>query len=97
MTTRLAIVDLDGVVADNDARFARARANGDGRKGAEGPVDWSIAFDPDLVSLDGLIMGADQAVKSLEQRCTIIYLTSRPESIREATQTWLALMGKDSS
>lgn len=79
----IAIIDLDGVVANNTERFARASTNG--------RIDWKVAFDPALVPLDTLIEGADLAVKRLEQQhYTIVFLTSRPEKMREATETWLA-------
>lgn len=87
---KLAIIDLDGVVANNDERFALARDNSDGRKGAPGPINWRIAFDPALVPLDVLMKGADKAIKNLEKRgYSIVFLTSRPETMRQATAEWL--------
>lgn len=80
---KLAVVDLDGVVANNAERFARATK-------PDSTINWKIAFTPELVALDTLIPGADKAVKNLEKHGYIpIFLTSRPESMREATQTWL--------
>lgn len=87
--TRLAVIDLDGVVANSDERFARARTNGDGRK-SQAPFDWSIAFNPALVSLDTLIPGTLEAIEWLERKgYEILFLTSRPESMRLATEEWL--------
>jgi hypothetical protein len=88
--TRIAIIDIDGVIANSDARFALARQGGDGQKGAAGSVNWSVAFEPANVVLDTLIQGADQAVQRLERLgYAIIFLTSRPESMRQATEAWL--------
>src|ERR1043166_3013109 len=83
---RITFVDLDGVIANNEARFARATLNG--------KIDWQIAFDPELVTLDTLIEGVHQQLETLEsQGYTIIYLTSRPEPMRKATEAWLARHG----
>jgi hypothetical protein len=55
-----------------------------------GKIDWQIAFDPELVVLDIIIDGVHAQLEALERRgYTIIYLTSRPESMRAATLTWL--------
>ncbi len=83
---KIVIVDLDGVVANSDARFKRAKV---GTR-----TDWSVAFDPALVQLDTLIDGADLAVLNLEiQGYNVYFLTSRPESMRAATEIWLAQYG----
>jgi len=85
----LAIIDLDGVVADSTERFKRATR-------PDGSIDWPTAFNPDLVALDVPIDGAEVAMKRLEQRgYTIVFLTSRPESMRDATQAWLDVHGLD--
>lgn len=79
---KLAIIDLDGVVANSDARFARATVNG--------KVNWKVAFDPSLVELDTLIDGCPGCIESLEkQGYKAVFLTSRPEPMREATEVWL--------
>lgn len=79
---KLAIVDLDGVVANRDARFAKATING--------KVNWDVAFDPALVELDTLIDGCSTSIESLEwDGYTVIFLTSRPEPMRDATVKWL--------
>jgi hypothetical protein len=86
----LAIVDLDGVVANSDARFVRATNE-------QGRVNWKVAFDPELVTLDTLIPGADKAIKMLEERrYNVSFLTSRPEHMRATTESWLAQHGLDS-
>jgi hypothetical protein len=77
----LYIIDIDGVVADSTERFKRATNNG--------KIDWSIAFTPELVSLDTLIEGADDAIRELCRLGDVVYLTSRPESMWEATHAWL--------
>lgn len=83
---KLAVVDLDGIVSNSDARFARATTNG--------KIDWRIAFNPDLVTLDTLIDGCPGCLKRLEaDGYTVIFLTSRPEPMRVATEQWLSLHG----
>ncbi len=77
------IIDLDGIVANSSARFEIATK--------DGKIDWSLAFDPELVKLDTLIEGADTIIKQL--RGDIVYLTSRPESMWQATHTWLTQHG----
>lgn len=82
----LALVDLDGIVTNSDARFAKATTNG--------KIDWRIAFNPDLVELDTLIDGCPACLSNLESNgYTVIFLTSRPEPMREATEQWLTLHG----
>jgi phosphoglycolate phosphatase-like HAD superfamily hydrolase len=79
---KLAIVDLDGVVANSDARFAKATVNG--------KINWKIAFDPTLVELDTLIDGVHASLEELEwQGYNVIFLSSRPEPMKDATIEWL--------
>lgn len=94
---KIAIVDLDGVVADSSARFAKAEEAKQSAL-AQNATDrqatseyWRSAFTPELVDLDTLIDGADLAVKRLEQRAgyNIVFLTSRPEDMHVATEKWL--------
>lgn len=80
MATRpLAIVDLDGVVADVRHRLHHLSGRA---------KDWDNFFaaipnDPPLA--EGLA-----AVTTLAVDHDIVYLTGRPERTREATETWLA-------
>jgi phosphoglycolate phosphatase-like HAD superfamily hydrolase len=84
MTTKIAIVDLDGVVADSTVRFEKATQNE--------KINWKIAFTPDLVSLDTLMDGVADALTTLEsQGYRVIFLTSRPEHMWKATEAWLNL------
>lgn len=112
---KLAIIDLDGVVADNTARFAKAEEAKQAfitQKTAEkierfhrteigwssetvekqaANLYWQTAFTPELVSLDTLIDGVNEALLELQYTHghKLILLTSRPESMREATMEWL--------
>lgn len=82
----LAFIDLDGVVCDNSARFARATANG--------KINWGLTFHPPLLKLDTLIANADQSIFTLEQEgWKISYLSSRPDRLCEASETWLGQYG----
>jgi HAD superfamily, subfamily IIIB (Acid phosphatase) len=84
--SNICIVDIDGVVANSDTRFARATT--------DGRVNWKVAFDPALVTLDTLILGAVESIKTLEERhYSVLFLTSRPEHMRAATEAWLAQHG----
>ncbi len=84
---KLAIIDLDGVVANSDARFDRARQ-------ADDRINWKIAFDPELIPLDVPVPGAADALSFLERKGYLVcFLTSRPEPMRAATAAWLMLHG----
>ncbi len=59
---------------------------------------WRTVFDPTLVETDTLVdEGVTEAIAAIEQHeenddlWQIVYLTSRPESMREATLDWLTL------
>ncbi len=93
-TSKLALIDLDGVVIDATARFARAEEI---RQAHLSPTSreaneryWREALDPAYTHLDTLIEGADEHLASLRREgFRIIYLSSRPESMRDATLKWL--------
>ena len=78
----LAIVDIDGVLADVRHRLHHV----EGR-----PKNWRAFFagipqDPPLD--DGLA-----AVRELARSCEVVYVTGRPEYTRGRTQDWLARHG----
>lgn len=80
---KLAIIDLDGVVANQTVRFERATR-------PDGSIDWTIAFDPSLVELDSIIDGTREAIRHMDDiGFSIVFLTSRPESMQIATNAWL--------
>jgi hypothetical protein len=98
--TKIAFIDLDGVVADATKRFERADiAKALYLSGTDRPemlsreatnVYWREVFNSENVPLDTLIEGVVEALVTLEQQdYRLIYLTSRPESMRAATQEWL--------
>jgi len=105
--TQLAIIDLDGVIADNTKRFEKAEEakqaflaecraepiviDDDRFKRAKEATNlyWQTVFTPDLVALDTLIEGAGEAIEMIEKQYDVIYLTSRPETMRLATHEWL--------
>lgn len=96
---KLAIIDLDGVIADATARFAKAeevkQAWLDKTTLDVTNVYWRAVFNPEYVPLDTLIDGVVEAISFIERYPSdqhgydVIYLTSRPESMREATYNWL--------
>ncbi len=91
---KLAFIDLDGVVVNASVRFQRAE---DLRKAHPFPTSkeaynqyWRDALDPAYCHLDTLIEGAAEHLENLRRDgYGIIYLSSRPESMRKATATWL--------
>ncbi len=104
---KLAIIDLDGVVANVDARFAEAEKakqtflqdkeariealfSGPGIDKEATNLYWRTVFNPDLVPLDTVIDGANDALLDIQVAgYKVIFLTSRPEHIRDATTRWL--------
>lgn len=98
---KLAIIDLDGVICNVDARFAQAeevkqayikQTGGypyyDEREATN--VYWRAVFDPAQVPKDTLIDGVNEALLSVQEAgYKVIFLTSRPESMRDATAHWL--------
>lgn len=83
---KIAFIDLDGTVCNNQKRFEQATH--------KGKIDWEIAFDPLLLDLDELIVAADQTIEALAaEDWTIIYLSSRPENLQRATKNWLKRHG----
>jgi len=102
---KLAIIDLDGVIANAEARFAAAELAKEQwlmerQKGLPYAVDqrveksatdvyWRAVFNPANVPLDTLIDGAREALNALRASRPLIVLTSRPEAMRGATVRWL--------
>lgn len=94
--TKVAFIDLDGVVANADARFALAEQTANAKhdqvlsRGSWTDLYWRTVFTPEHLTLDTLIDGAKDALYELEQEgYQTVFLTSRPEHMREATQRWL--------
>ena len=83
---KLAFIDLDGVVCDSTARFARATQGG--------KINWGLAFHPPMLEMDTLIENADKIILGLESTgWKIIYLSSRPDRLSEACENWLIQHG----
>ena len=79
----LAVVDIDGVLADVRHRLHHIS---DGRR------DWGGFFgemDSDVLLVPGRSAVEDAASEGLE----IVYLTGRPEAYRDVTRAWLARHG----
>jgi len=97
---KIAFVDIDGVVANADARFKQAMADADavfeGRSYEQREYNdyyWRAVFNPDYIPLDTLIdEGVNEALLALQEGdrgYKIIFMTSRPESMSHATRLWL--------
>lgn len=56
---------------------------------------WQTAFTPELVALDTLIDDVSWSLNRIEDAgYEVIYLTSRPETLREATTKWFHSLPK---
>lgn len=83
ITEKLAIVDLDGVIADSSERFAQATW-------PDGSIDWDLALNGDKVYLNTPIAGVHEALNQLHiNDWTIVYLTSRLWHMEAETREWL--------
>ena len=104
-STKLAIIDLDGVTADNDDRHTVAwrdamkvkdafmdAMNYEERERVFNAIFYSGAglFNPEYVKLDKVVQGAAEVINRLiTNGWIIIFQSSRPESMRAATVQWL--------
>lgn len=81
--TRIAVVDIDGVIADVRHRLHFVKGS---------PRDWDGFFD--AAAFDGVLsQGRAWIDEALASDLDIVYLTGRPERCRAATQDWLAEHG----
>lgn len=88
--TKIAIIDLDGVIADTTVRFSVADGTGFPKRGDGADKYWAVAFDPQLVRQDEVIEGAKAALEMLRSEgWHIVILTSRPVNLYPDTLDWL--------
>lgn len=91
----IAFIDLDGVVANSDQRFALAERTANAKhqkelsRGAWTDLYWRTVFDSANVHMDMPIDGAYDALSRIEEDYDVHFLTSRPEYMRTATIAWL--------
>ncbi len=77
----LAIIDIDGTLADNTHRSHLV----DGEQ-----KDWDAFLQPALVRIDAVIPGTQRALKIMQSKnFEIVFLTGRNEGLRGATSEWL--------
>jgi ribonucleotide monophosphatase NagD (HAD superfamily) len=100
MDTKVAIVDIDGVIACNEDRVRLAKfvakliAQSKGQEPHENSIHWEIAFYPILARLDTPLPGASKALDVLAANgYRVFLLTSRPETMRQETEEWLERHG----
>ena len=74
----LAVVDIDGVLADVRHRLHHVRSN---------PKDWEAFFA--AAPQDPLLEQGHETVTRLAEVFDIVYLSGRPERCREDTLAWL--------
>lgn len=100
----LAIIDIDTnrergqaenmMVVNNSERSRIAREYADHFSGREQTsAFFAKMFDPDLVKHDVIEPGAREQIERIELRAKVVYLTSRPHTMREATLQWLEEQG----
>lgn len=76
---RLALLDIDGVLADERHRVDHAVNR-----------RWAQYFDPKLVAQDGIWkQGQELAQRLVDEGWTIAYLTGRRSILRPVTERWL--------
>ncbi len=105
MSKTLAIIDLDTnrergqadnlMVANSSerSRIARGYANQFSSR-EQTSVFFTKMFDPELVKLDVLEPQARSLLERIEARgAQVVYLTSRPHTMQEATEQWLTEQG----
>lgn len=78
----IAVVDIDGVLADVRHRLHHLAAR---------PKDWAGFFA--AASHDPVLEKGRETARELAKVCDLVYLSGRPESCREDTATWLERHG----
>jgi hypothetical protein len=73
----VAVVDVDGVVADVRHRLRHVTGR---------PKDWRAFFDG--AADDPLLTEGEETVRRLAEVFDIVYLSGRPERLREVTERW---------
>lgn len=80
---KLALIDIDGLIADDDHRVHFALDK-----------KWTDYFRTDLVKQDGLLPeGYDLVSDLVDAGWTIAYLTGRRDTLRVVTEDWLDFYG----
>jgi hypothetical protein len=91
---KLAIIDIDGVIADSSHRFTIAKDAKEAHPGSDkekNQIYWDTALNAALIPHDRPIEGAASILDLLEEEgYHILLLSSRPESLRSATEAWLS-------
>ena len=83
MKKDVVIFDLDGTLADIDARRKLATK-------PDGKMDWDTFFDPDNIKLDLPNDSVIQMAKTLDaQGFTIVIFSGRSKATKDATAAWL--------
>ena len=75
----VAVVDIDGVVADVRHRLHHVTGR---------PKDWRSFFA--AAADDGLLAEGEHAVRALAEVYDVVYLSGRPERLRRVTEDWFA-------
>ena len=75
----VAVIDIDGVVADLRHRLHHV---------TEHPKDWWRFFAG--ADADGLLVEGEETVRALAEVYDVVYLSGRPERLRAVTERWFA-------
>ncbi|WHT21891.1 hypothetical protein N8J89_12760 [Crossiella sp. CA-258035] len=79
MTRRLAVLDIDGTVADVQHRLPLLNS--------DSPTRWADFFD--AAADDPLLPDGAALARQLANEHEIVWLTGRPERLRGVTESWL--------
>lgn len=91
MTAKIAIVDIDGVLADGSKRFEEADKSGWPKSGPGANDYWDIVFNKDLIAADTCFEGVNEKLLELKVAGFDIFLvSSRPERLYLVTEGWLS-------
>ncbi len=79
---KIAIIDIDGVIADSIERFKQCTEGG--------KINWDRALSSELLHLDKLIQNAAENLYGISEHYDkTILLTSRYDHMRQASLVWL--------
>lgn len=76
------LVDIDGTISDDTIRYNLSLKE-------NGKVDWNSYFDNDLILNDKVNNDLKNRIIKYSKEYKIIFLTGRPEFLRDATIKWL--------
>ncbi len=80
------VVDIDGTIANIDARIEKAEQSGHSKRS---PKYWDYALSGDLFSMDTPIPTTPECMQKLAREAEIVYMSGRRAGTEKHTQDWL--------